>query len=166
MSSRPVLRLPLAPYELVLEFAAGAGLAWLVGLALFSYSSLPASIPTHFALGGEPDGWGPRWTILILPAIGLLLYSLLTILARFPHRLNYLWEVTEANAGVQYRLARAFLSVLKGVIVWSMGYIKFTTIQVAIGDAPGLDPVFLPVFLAATFGTIGVYIILSRRARP
>ena len=150
MTSRPVLKLPFSPGELVLEFAAGAGLAWLVGLALLSYDSLPASIPTHFGLGGEPDGWGPRWTILILPAVGLLLYVVLTVMARFPHRLNYLWEVTEANASGQYRLARTFLGALKVEIVWFFGYIKFTTIQIVMGDAPGLVPVFLPLFLGTT----------------
>jgi uncharacterized membrane protein len=165
MSSRPVLALPFSKLEIVLELAAGAGLVWMLGVVLFSYTSLPASIPTHFGLGGEPDGWGPRWMIFIFPAIGLSLYLLLTFLARIPHRLNYIWTVTEANAPRQYRLVRVFLSALKTEIVVFFCYIKFTGIRVALGNAPGLSPAFLPLFLGATLGTIVAYVVLSYRAR-
>jgi len=165
MSSRPVLALPLTPLELALELASGTGLLWTVGLVLFSYTSLPSSVPTHFGLGGEPDGWGPPWTMFILPAIGLVLYLLLTMMGRNPHRLNYPWAVTEANAPRQYRLVRVFLGLLKMEVILFFGYVKFTAIRVAMGNAPGLGPVFLPLFVSATLGTILAYIILAYRAR-
>jgi uncharacterized membrane protein len=165
MSSRPVLSLPYSVLELALELAAGAGLVWMLGVVLFSYGSLPATIPTHFGLGGAPDGWGPRWMIFILPAVGLSLCLVLTFLARIPHRLNYPWRVTEANAPRQYRLVRVFLGALKIEIVIFFCYIEFTGIRVALGNAPGLSPIFLPVFLGVTLGTIVAYVVLSYRAR-
>jgi len=165
MSSRPVLALPFRPLELALELASGVGLVWTVGLVLFSYASLPSSVPTHFGLGGEPDGWGPRWMMFILPAVGLVLYVVLTIMGRIPHRLNYPWAVTEANALRQYRLVRAFLGLLKMEVVLFFGYVKFTAIRVAMGNAPGLGPAFLPLFVGVTLGTILAYVILAYRAR-
>jgi len=165
MSSRPVLSLPRTPLEITLEIAAGAGVVWMVGLAIFSYSALPAVIPTHFGLGGEPDGWGPRWTILVLPAVGLALYLLLTLLGRIPHRLNYPWKITEANAARQYRLVRIFLTGLKTELVLSFCYIKVAAIRVTMGNASGLSPIFLPSFVGMTFLTILTYVILSYRAR-
>lgn len=165
MSSRPVLSLRYTPLELMLEFAAGAGLLWTIGLIIFTYGSLPETIPTHFDLGGEPDGWGPRWMIAVLPAVELVLYVILTVMGRITHRLNYPWTVTEASAPRQYRLARGFLGLIKVEIVLFFGYIKFTGIRVALGNASGLAPIFVPIFLAATLGTIAVYLALAYRAR-
>ena len=165
MSSRPALTLPYTPLELVLEVIAGTGLVFAVGLVVFTYGSLPDTIPTHFGVGGNPDGWGPRWMVFLLPAVELTLYLTLTFMARIPHRLNYPWKITDANAPRQYRLARVFLGVMKLEIVLFFGYVKFAAIRVALGNASGLEPVFLPVFVASTVVTIAVYVGLAYRAR-
>ena len=130
-----------------------------------SWSSLPAEIPQHFGASGRPDATGARWTILVLPAVGVILYVALTVLARFPHKANYLWPITEENAARQYRLARTVLTAVKGEIVWFFGYVVQQTIQVATGSAEGLGAIFLPIFLVVTFGTLGGYVVLAYRAR-
>ena len=43
-----------------------------------SWSSLPAEIPQHFGASGRPDATGARWTILVLPAVGVILYECLS----------------------------------------------------------------------------------------
>lgn len=52
------------------------------GYAFYLFPSLPNSIPTHFNLAGEADGWGEKGTIYLLPAImgfaSLMTYLLLS----------------------------------------------------------------------------------------
>lgn len=58
-----------------------------VGLLLASWwlwRQLPATVPIHYAPTGRPDGWGDRSVLLILPAIAIGLYWMLTALARHP----------------------------------------------------------------------------------
>lgn len=42
------------------------------------WSELPQTVPTHFDLGGNPNDWSDKSSLLILPgAIGLLVYGLM-----------------------------------------------------------------------------------------
>ncbi len=162
---RPLLRLTRSPVEILLEILAGAGLVWMLGTVVLSWSSLPESVPSHFGAGGEPDAWGAKWTFLVLPLIGVALYVGLTILTRYPHRYNYLWPITPENAKGQYRLARAYLTLLKAEVVWFFGYLKIEAVEVAHHRSGGLGPEFLPIFLFVTFGSIGSYFYISYRTR-
>jgi uncharacterized membrane protein len=49
-----------------------------VAVGLWLYPQLPPSVPTHWGLQGQVDGWSPRWLAV---AIWPLLISLLAILA-------------------------------------------------------------------------------------
>ena len=42
-----------------------------------NYPRLPERIPIHFGVTGEPDAWGPRETIWLLPLMGLASFTLL-----------------------------------------------------------------------------------------
>ena len=162
---RPRLRLTRSPVEILLEVLAGAGLVWMVGTVILSWASLPESVPSHFGTGGEPDAWGSKWTFLLLPLIGVALYVGLTVLTRYPHRYNYPWPITPENAEAQYRLARAFLTLLKAEVVWFFGYLKVKAIDVAHHRSEGLGPEFLPIFRLVTFCSFGAYVFRSYRTR-
>ena len=163
--NRPVLPLNRSPFDILLEILAGAGLVWMLGTVILSWSSLPESVPVHFGAGGDPDAWGSKWTFIILPLIGVALYSGLTVLARYPHLYNYPWPITRGNAERQYRLARAFLTLFKAEVVWFFGYMKLEAVEVAHHRSEGLGPEFLPIFLLTTFGSIGLYFFISYRTR-
>ena len=62
---------------------------WAFALAV--YPHLPARIPTHWNLRGEPNGWGGPRAAFLFPAIGTGLWLLLLVLPRIdPRRAN--WE--------------------------------------------------------------------------
>lgn len=164
-AKRPVLDLPLTPREIVLEILAVLGVGVMVYLVVDSWSTLPESIPTHFNVQGEPDSWGRKGTLLLLPIMGLGFYGLMTIVNRFPHSFNYLWQITEENAERQYRLAREMMLWLKLELVWMFAYIEWVIIRTARGQEDRLGILFLPVVLISIFGTLGVYFWQSARAR-
>ena len=83
-SNRPILKLPLMPFDRSIEVL---GLLLLIGFWIFTvnfYPSLPEIIPTHFGGGGEPDGFGSKATILGLPIVSTVLYVMLSIFSRYP----------------------------------------------------------------------------------
>lgn len=43
-------------------------------------SQLPAIVPNHFNYRGEADGWGSKWTLLLGPALAVIVYLLLFFL--------------------------------------------------------------------------------------
>ncbi len=109
------------------------------------YSKLPQTIPTHFALDGEPDGFSSKEYIFLLPAIVSILYIVMTTLNRFPHWYNYLITITPLNAKQNYTTATRMVRFLKFIIVIMFCFICFQSIQVAFGKSGGLGRWFLPV---------------------
>ncbi|MDZ7361474.1 MAG: DUF1648 domain-containing protein [candidate division KSB1 bacterium] len=163
--SRPVLQIPKSSLELGLETTAALGLLIMLYFTFTSWPLLPETIPHHFDISGKPDAWGGKWTLSLLPGIGLVLYVGLTILSRYPHIYNYLWPITEKNAAAQYHLARTMIVALKAEISLLFAYLQQQTIQVALGKAEGLGVAFLPTFLVLIFGTIGIYFVKAYQAR-
>jgi hypothetical protein len=87
----------------------------------------------------------------------VILYLMLTVANRYPHKFNYLWPITAQNAREQYRLARLLLVWLKAEVIILFTFLEWATIRVALGQAEGLGVIFLPVVLVVMFGTVGIY---------
>lgn len=164
-SRQPKLKAPFAAFDLALLVLGGVGAALSIIVPLVYWGGLPEKIPTHFNIAGEPDGWGSKRTLLLLPALGVLMYALLAFMSRFPHVYNYLWKITEENAATQYRCARRLILALGAEVAWLFLYIMWGTIRVATGEAADLGVVFLVVTLAVMLGTFVIYFVNAARAR-
>ena len=134
-------------------------------LILNYWSALPDQVPSHFGISGQPDSWSGKGTLIILPAVSVFLYALLTLVSRIPQYANYIVEITADNAERQYRLARNMISILKAEIIWVFTLINWAAIGVALERCRGLGVMFLPIFLTIIFGTIGIYIYKSIKAK-
>ena len=154
---RPVLKLPLSKYELIMETMSVIGFLVLLVLSVVFWSALPERIPTHFGFAGTPDKWGEKGTLAVLPIIAFIMLMFLSVISRYPHTFNYPWKITEENAKVQYKYARSLLVTLKAETIWSFAYIQWVTIAVALGRAAGLGIIYLPIFMIIMFATLGVY---------
>jgi uncharacterized membrane protein len=163
--NRPKLTLPRSPLEKVLEVVGVLLLLFMVGLLLVSWPSVPETIPTHFNAAGQPDNYGGKGSLVVVPIVALVLYALLTVVSFFPQVFNFPWRITEQNAEAQYRLARTLLTWLKVELLATMTYILWMQTQAALNHLPGLGFWFLPVALVVIFGTIGWGIRLMYRAR-
>jgi len=162
---RPVIHVPRTPLENTLEVLAACCLIGLIAVALWGWLILPTVVPTHFGISGQPDAYGSKGTLLILPVIFLLSYGLLTFLERFPHTYNYPIAITEENAPRQYKRVRMLLVWLKLELLAAGIILQWSIIQSAINHSGSSLLYFaflLPVLLLAT---VIIYTIKARRER-
>lgn len=165
VAGRPVLDLPRTPTEIGLEIFAGIGIAC-AGLVFAAYwPRLPAVIPTHFGATGAPDATGPKSELIGLLLGNVGIYVLVSIISRFPQLYNYPARITEENAERQYRNARALMIWLKTEAVWTLFYIEWQTIQVALGRSSGMGALMAPVVLVIVLGTCAFYLVRAYRCR-
>jgi len=158
MTSRPVLNIPRSTLDTAIDIAALAGILLTIILLITKWAALPDVIPIHFDISGKPDSTGSKLTILLFPAIGILIYAMLTVLNRFPHTFNYPVPITEANAYRQYQIAVGLIRWLKLELVWEFAFIEWQIILAASGKALGLNVAFLLIILLVVFGTVGYYL--------
>ena len=152
--------------RLWLELAALAALLLAIGVAVQAWPRLPGTVPMHFDLAGEPDGWGGRGSILVLPGSALFLYLLLTGVQRLPsHWYNYPVTITEENRERQYRLARDLVVWMKAAVLGLFAHVTVAVVRTALGEATGLGAWTVPLWLAVIFGILGVYFARALRAR-
>lgn len=93
--------------KLVLFSISGVVLIYhLVNLMLF-WPEIPERIAIHFT-GEEPDIWGTKNFLLIIPFPALLVWWLIGLLTKHPEKLNYI-NLTEKNREKQYNMASSVM---------------------------------------------------------
>lgn len=146
-------------YPLLLEIAPLLLLALTVYLVISSYSTLPASIPTHFDVRGRVDGWGGKGTLILLPAVSFSGYVMMTAvsaaisLAEDPKSLINLPDkrkaaITQARAEELRVLLGRGLLAMKTLTAGLAAYGVYSTVEVARGEAEAMGP-WLYVLLGA-----------------
>lgn len=130
----------------------------------FYWGRLPESIPLHFDFGGHPDRWGDRNAIILVPLVGVLLFALLSFVARIPHLYNYPWPITPENAPRQYALARTLIRAVKTVVVILFALLTVHQCRTALGLAGGA-PLAVPTILICLAVILAVYYVAAKRAR-
>jgi len=124
-------------------------LGWWV--AVSSYPQLPESIPIHFGLSGEPDGWGGRWTIFLMPVIATIIFALdYFVLGRLVGTPKMPSTMT-----LPLHLMMLELTVLFTYITWRIS-------EVAFGRAEGIGVWFLPVILLGILGTSAWMLVAAK----
>ena len=164
-SDRPRIKIGMNSIDWLFEFIAFALIVIHILLLVFYYSDLPGTIPTHFNGAGDPDGYGSKTTLFLIPAFSVFIYLSLTIAAFFPHIYNFPVKITEQNAEIQYRLAIRFLRAIKVLVLLMFAFINYRTVLIALGSTTGLGVVFLPVFLLLFFGVIALYFVQALNNR-
>lgn len=101
--------------------------AWVVGVWIQFDNR--AEVPLHFNAQGEVDRWGDASTALLLPAIALMLYGLLTWLQRHPRWCNYPVEITDANRESVYRQMSHIVGRIKTLVMCLFLYITMGVAQ-------------------------------------
>ncbi|MCO6498233.1 MAG: DUF1648 domain-containing protein [Chitinophagaceae bacterium] len=160
---RPQIKIEKNGTDKVLEYTGWAFLILCWIYVFMTFGQLPEAIPTHFGISGEPDGYGSRNMIFLLPAIATVLFIGLTVLTRFPHKFNYLSRITEQNAITRYTFAVRLIRFLKWAIVVLFTFITYQTIETAKGRSTGMGEWFVPLVVMG-FGVFFLLILIFGRS--
>lgn len=119
-------------------------------VALGAYPRLPEKIPIHFGISGEPDGWGARWMIFLMPVIATLIVAM-----------NWFIFFTRLKGSPQMPAAMELpLHLLVFEMTALFTYITWRMTEVAFERAKGLGVWFLPITLLGIMGT-GAWMIVA-----
>lgn len=132
---RPKLKLELSWTDKIFELLGITFTALMWVFALFVISSSVDKIPTHYSFSGKPDSFGSKYTILLLPAINLAVFILLTILNKYPHVFNYPIKITSENSLRQYTLATKAIRFLKTTLSLLFLIITYFTYKSSLNGA-------------------------------
>lgn len=117
------------------------------GYAAYVYPSLPATIPTHFNIKGEADGFGGKGSIFLLPGImavtGLFTFFLLSNIKSFDPK-----RYQAVDDGLFKKLALAIVAFLSLLAI----IITFSSTNHTINITKSLLP-----FIGLSFSVIGWY---------
>lgn len=165
MEEKPKIKPELSTAGRFIEMFGWFAVILLCVLTVINYSKLPDTVPTHFNAAGQPDDFGGKGSILILPVVAALLFAGLTILNKFPHVFNYSIKITPENALRQYTNATQMLRFLKLALVVVFSLLTYLTVQTAKGNSEGLGLWFLPFSLGLVFIPLIYFIIKSFRLK-
>lgn len=161
MEKRPQIKIKPTLADIVFEVVGWLLMVTFWVFTITTYANLPATIPIHYNGAGQPDGFGGKITIFILPLITTVLFVGLTILNKFPYIFNYPTNITQSNALRQYTIATRMIRYLKFIIVLILGLISFNIIQNANNNTKGLGIWFLPCIMGLIFIPLLYFIVKS-----
>lgn len=162
-NNQPKITISKTPLHQFFNTLALVGLVGFVIYFLLEWPGLPDPIPRHFNHLGEPDAYGSKYTMLLLPLLGIGCYVMFNYLYKRPHSFNYPVKITEQNAERQYTLALEMMSALNAGIILAFFYISWRIVAVVNQEANGLDSWFLPLFLVITLLPIVVYLVKAKQ---
>lgn len=136
-SKRPRIRPERTWFDHLLWFIAVSVAISCVAYALSWYPSLPASVPTKMGADGQVRSTGPSWTIMLMPALGVLLVFVMLLLQRWPWMSNTVVTITEDNAAVQYRLVNRLLSLVAIEVGLIFLLVTWDVVGTAMGTPTG-----------------------------
>ena len=143
-----------------------AVLCWITIRALHGPDPLPARIPTHFDMSGNPNGWGSPATLWFLPAMAAAIYGLITVVSFFPSAFNYPVPVTPENRPRLQTLSLQMVAWLKVELAFLFTLLQWFILAAVRSGHGHLSVWIVPLFLVLVFGTCIGHIIAMVRAAP
>ena len=135
--------------QVALEIVAVLLILATAAFLLIRWPLIPDRIPGHYNAVGQVDRWGYKSEILALPAVGIILYGLLTAISFFPSLWNVPVTTTEDHKPGVYSRMKTMLLVLKVEMLTVFGFLAVNT-----SIATPLPGWFLPITLAVIFGSV------------
>lgn len=163
--NKPVIKVPITKVDWLLETIGAIALLTLLIISALGYSSAPETIPVHFKATGEADGFGTRQNIWIISIATTVLYIALTVLERFPHKFNYMLEITYENAERQYRNMLYMMRIIKVLMAIIFLFITYNVTQDTPGNQQNLGAWFFPVIIICLLGTVAIFIVRGARLK-
>ena len=147
----------------VISIVAFGYMAWITYSALAGPNRLPDKIPTHFDAAGNVNGWGSPSMLLFLPIIAVALYTAITVVSRFPSAFNYPVRILPSARSQVEALTLDMIAWIKTELLCLFATIQNVMIHAAQGGPAKLNPLMVPAFIVAIFGTVGWHLVTVLR---
>lgn len=163
MEKRPKIELELTLTDRIGEWIGWITLAASWISAVYAYAVLPETIPTHFNMTGEPNGYGNKISLLLIPLISTVVFVGMTLINRKPEIFNYPAKITPENAAFHYRSATRMIRWLKFSIVLIFLIILFAMYSSALFGEAHFTKFLVPIIFVLTFVPLIIYLVISSR---
>ncbi|MEB3828619.1 DUF1648 domain-containing protein [Phormidium sp. CCY1219] len=156
-NEREFMAIARSPLVLSLELAALVGIiCTFVAIGQF-WGRLPETIPIHFGLTGQPQNWGNKPILCLLPTVGTLIYLIFTFSPYFSQLFDNSLPIPEEQAQHLSQIVRELFAWMKVQIIWLFFFIEWQIIQVSLGNSQTIATTFIFTALIFLGGTIGFY---------
>lgn len=129
----------------------------------FSWSSLPAEVPTHYNALGEADAWGNKWFIFFPPLLGLAMWGFMGAVKN-PKYINMPGFHEDANER-QIKNARLMLQILRNELLILLCCMSFKDVYVAKGGTFSLGYWEMIIFIGVLIVTIAFFTIRNAKLK-
>ena len=163
MEQRPKICPEPTQTDIWIEILGILALLAMIGYPAYHYNELASEIPQHFGLDGQPDRYGSKTMVWLLPGLGILLYGGMWYLNKFPYIFNYTRTITQENAERQYRLARRMMRSLNTFIAITFAYISYSIVKGGLEEELSLGWWFIPSMLVGMTAILIVYLVHANR---
>jgi len=145
--------------DAALELLALGGMLMCLLIVAFNYAGLPAEIPVHFTLNGEPDRWGGKGELWAIVAVVLMVCLGLGAVSR----LLIPKDQQAKPVAAQLKLARRLVLFLTCEAALLFVIMLQQTVAVGRGTAAALDPAGMAGMLVLMGMTLLVYLFAALR---
>ncbi|MHC6180016.1 DUF1648 domain-containing protein [Clostridium sp. JNZ X4-2] len=147
-------------YDIIVNFLSLLSLAGAVIFLIVSWETIPAEIPGHYNAAGEVDKITDKSSLIVLLAVGWIMFVGLSIVEKFPQIWNAGMQVTDQNKEKVYRILKTMIGTIKLSLALVFSYL---TIYSTTGK--NLSSLFLPVLLILVFGSMGFFVFQLRKGK-
>ncbi len=140
---RPKIKVPLEGLDVVTDIVSVTLLLLMIIYTVMSYPELPETIPSHFDINGNADGYSSKSFLWLLPSLGLIILIGLFVLNKYPHIHNYMVNITEENALKNYRLSTRIVRFTNLFTMLIFALIVYNVIESAKGKTTDFGSWFI-----------------------
>lgn len=138
-------------------------LAWIGLLTPLCYlalqwHNLPPTVPSHFGLSGHPNAYSSRSTLWVLIVLSIAIFTLLSVLVRYPHSLNLPTPQGSPDRPRQEVLGIELIHWLRLELAWLFAWLIWSICRVATHNNTGLGLWFTFAPIAIVLLTIGIFL--------
>lgn len=160
MENKIALKLKLKKTDYALEIIGLVGIFSLIALPIYFFNQLPPDhIPKHFNSLGQADLFGSRGLLWLLPIIGVILYTGMTLMNRYSFAFDYPPQsMTHEHAEKMYDIGKRTVRLLKVIIILSLAFLNYKLIAIGMNQTKEIGEFFMPLVLIILFVFLGVMI--------
>ncbi|MCA9725785.1 MAG: DUF1648 domain-containing protein [Kurthia sp.] len=101
-------------------------------LLIIFFNRLPAEVPSHYNILGEPDRYANRWFVFFIPALGIALWSFLRYIQQKPQFMHLPKPDQRLASEEQHMILSRMTSLLKNELLLFLTWIMLKNVLLAL----------------------------------